>query len=139
MKLILLVTAVCVVLVPISALLTPSASLQIQTQPSYEKTANDQVLDQHSLRPVLPRKLRLSEAVKEYGSHDLQSHNNRQLEGRYVITGKSYGKEEVEMQHGKQYWAEGAESLDTSQILTMDYFPVRKRRPVHNKSMPVGP
>ncbi|XP_035540198.1 probable root meristem growth factor 8 [Juglans regia] len=135
MKLILLMTTLCVVLlVPISALLTPSASMQIQAQPSYEKAANDQL--QHSLRP-LPRKLRLSEAVKEHGSHDLQSHNiNRQLEG-YVITGKSYaGKEEVEV-HGQE-WVEGAES-DTSQILTMDYSPVRKRRPIHNKSMPVGP
>jgi hypothetical protein len=36
-----------------------------------------------------------------------------------------------------QEWMD--ERADTSEFYTMDYSQVRRRRPVHNKSMPVGP
>lgn len=35
-------------------------------------------------------------------------------------------------------WVE-AEGSDTSQYFTMDYSHVRRRRPIHNKSLPVAP
>lgn len=36
-----------------------------------------------------------------------------------------------------QEWMD--EGADRSEFYTMDYSQVRRRRPVHNKSMPVGP
>ena len=53
--------------------------------------------------------------------------------------GKPYDKEPG-LRRGRggtmQEWMEGA---DMSQFFTMDYSHVRRRRPIHNKSVPVGP
>jgi hypothetical protein len=51
------------------------------------------------------------------------------------------GKEQAVV-HGsrRSTWQEWMdEGADTSEFHTMDYSLVRRRRPVHNKSMPVGP
>lgn len=53
--------------------------------------------------------------------------------------GKPYDKEPG-LRRGRggtmKEWMEGA---DMSQFFTMDYSHVRRRRPIHNKSVPVGP
>ncbi|XP_030514557.1 uncharacterized protein LOC115728354 isoform X1 [Rhodamnia argentea] len=44
--------------------------------------------------------------------------------------------------HGKDKrgtWREWGEGTDPTQYFTMDYSQVRRRRPIHNKSLPVGP
>ncbi|XP_062153850.1 protein GOLVEN 6 [Alnus glutinosa] len=126
--------------VVLSALLTPSAnSLQIQLQSSYHQTGNEVL--QHSSLPALPRKLKLFETtVKGYGSghQDFQSYNT-QIYKEYVAPGESKEKEQVVVHGSKGTWKEWVEGGDTSEYFTMDYSKVRRRRPVHNKSLPVGP
>ncbi|KAL4639846.1 uncharacterized protein LOC142626872 [Castanea sativa] len=127
-------TTLCFVLL---ALLTPSASLQIQVQPSHEK-ANEL---QHYSLPALPRKLRLFEevTVKEYGGQDSTSYNVEYVAGKQA---KHDNKEQVNnVVHGnKGTWREWVErGADESEFYTMDYSSVRRRRPIHNKSMPVTP
>ena len=38
----------------------------------------------------------------------------------------------------RQEWVEGSD-VNVSQFFTMDYSHVRRRRPIHNKSLPVAP
>ncbi|KAJ0038129.1 hypothetical protein Pint_23444 [Pistacia integerrima] len=52
---------------------------------------------------------------------------------------KTYNKEKGEMHGGKGTRQEWVEGTDTSQYFTMDYSHVKRRRPIHNKSLPVGP
>ncbi|XP_021292814.1 probable root meristem growth factor 8 [Herrania umbratica] len=117
------------------ALQTPCTSLQIQLQSSTEQGAAKGV--QLSL-PTLPRKLRFTEELVAFKGNGAQ-HSISNTKQKEDISGKAYQKEEARV-HGsrgtRQEWVEGP---DVSQYFTMDYSNVRRRRPIHNKSLPVGP
>ncbi|KAK0574218.1 hypothetical protein LWI29_019895 [Acer saccharum] len=92
----------------------------------------------------LPRKLRFTSEVTVNGHGEtLHSHNKHKEEEVTPSSGKQY-KEEEKVIHGngngskgtRQEWVEGT---DTSQYFTMDYSHVKRRRPIHNKSLPVAP
>jgi hypothetical protein len=56
------------------------------------------------------------------------------------ITGKESKKKqnmEIGNKGTRQEWMEEAD--DPSQYFTMDYTRVKRRRPIHNKKLPVGP
>lgn len=61
------------------------------------------------------------------------------------MTGKAYQKEKARVHETgtgsgrgtRQEWVDSG--ADISQYFTMDYSNVRRRSPIHNKSLPVGP
>ncbi|XP_031272760.1 probable root meristem growth factor 8 isoform X2 [Pistacia vera] len=113
-----------------------ASSLHIQVQSSHEKAIEIQLSD----LPTLPRKLRVTAevTVKQHGGPETMSRNNQESEP--VQAGKkTYNKEKGEMHGGKGTRQEWVEGTDTSQYFTMDYSHVKRRRPIHNKSLPVGP
>ena len=58
----------------------------------------------------------------------------------YFILGKPDDKEAgLRRGRGDGTMQEWMERADLSQFFTMDYSQVRRRRPIHNKSLPVGP
>ncbi|KAJ7943293.1 hypothetical protein O6P43_032869 [Quillaja saponaria] len=125
-------TLLCLML---SALLPSCTSLQVQFQPSQDD--DHQVNKVEFSVPTLPRKLRFIEEVKTSKGIDLTS-NKKQKED---LSGKKYPKKQS-MMHGisKGTWPEWVEKDETtSQFFTMDYSHVKRRRPIHNKSMPVAP
>ncbi|XP_044494716.1 protein GOLVEN 6-like isoform X2 [Mangifera indica] len=107
-----------------------ASSLQIQVQYSHEKAIEVQLSD-------LPRKLRVTAEVKQHGAPDTMSSNKQQNEP--VHSGKTKNKEKGVMHGSKGTWREWVEGTDTSQYFTMDYSHVKRRRPIHNKALPVGP
>ncbi|XP_044494715.1 protein GOLVEN 6-like isoform X1 [Mangifera indica] len=109
-----------------------ASSLQIQVQYSHEKAIEVQLSD-------LPRKLRVTAevTVKQHGAPDTMSSNKQQNEP--VHSGKTKNKEKGVMHGSKGTWREWVEGTDTSQYFTMDYSHVKRRRPIHNKALPVGP
>ncbi|XP_058193575.1 protein GOLVEN 6 isoform X2 [Rhododendron vialii] len=120
------ITALCISL---SFLLTPCASRQIQVQPSHDQALNLRV---GFLIP--PRKLRLIEeaaTTKVDGGKELLSCG--------ASAGKHHKKAGTTRARGgtRQEPAEGG--TEASQLFTMDYSHVRRRRPVNNKSLPVSP
>ncbi|XP_015571994.2 protein GOLVEN 6 [Ricinus communis] len=137
MELLVIFTSLCICL---SMLVTPCAGFQTEEQPSH-KGQGIGADEMHSL-PTLPRKLRvlldkaaLPAAVKGHGGQVSTSNNKQKRD----LSGKAHHGEEsmINASRGtRQEWAEGT---DTSQFLTMDYSHVRRRRPIHNKSLPVGP
>ncbi|XP_056166214.1 uncharacterized protein LOC115666024 isoform X2 [Syzygium oleosum] len=101
-----------------------------------------QAQEAHLLSPLnSPRKLRLFEQVTIKGRDDeVSTAAQRQKEDRSGGVGV-HGSEPSTM-HGKDKrgtWREWAEGTDPTQYFTMDYSNVRRRRPIHNKSLPVGP
>ncbi|XP_039025536.1 probable root meristem growth factor 8 [Hibiscus syriacus] len=77
---------------------------------------------------VLPRKLRFTEEFAFKGNEAVAQHSISSTKKNEDVPGKTKQKE-----HGRrQQWAEG-------DYFTMDYPRVRRRRPIHNKSLPVGP
>ncbi|CAN1794969.1 hypothetical protein LINPERHAP1_LOCUS20458 [Linum perenne] len=88
----------------------------------------------------LPRKLRLMEEVASVEVpqskdkahlHDVKMYKE---EDGASTSGKSYEKKKEEGEGDEE-----GEGTDTTQYWTMDYSRVRKRRPIHNKSLPRGP
>lgn len=66
------------------------------------------------------------------------------VKSHYIIVnvncvGKTNNKEKGVMHGSKGTWREWVEGTDTSQYFTMDYSHVKRRRPIHNKALPVGP
>ncbi|KAF7132111.1 hypothetical protein RHSIM_Rhsim09G0122000 [Rhododendron simsii] len=129
MELIVITLTLCVSL---SVLLTPSASQQIHVQSSYH---------------TIPRKLRLLEEVRTSTSTFvliLESYGRSHSRGIFYVTGRVPGKQhrkESGMVRGRgsgtmQEWKEG---IDPSHFFTMDYSHVTRRRPIHNKLLPVAP
>ncbi|XP_050372171.1 uncharacterized protein LOC126790079 [Argentina anserina] len=130
----------------LSTLLAPCAySLQSQVQPSTKlasRAAKREV--QASQFHALPRKLRLAEmeatVVGQEGQDSAPEHKNVNVlaagtnkplihkEGEFVevMNRSSSGT--------WQEWTEGDDE-DTSAFFTMDYSKVRRRRPIHNKSL----
>ncbi|KAA8532852.1 hypothetical protein F0562_033031 [Nyssa sinensis] len=86
---------------------------------------------------TLPRKLRLLEeaTLTGHGGEDFVSYNKQ----KEAFSGKQQEKEADMMHASKGTWKEWVERTDTSQFFTMDYSHVRRRRPIHNKFVPVGP
>ncbi|CAN0896256.1 hypothetical protein LINGRAHAP2_LOCUS18377 [Linum grandiflorum] len=91
----------------------------------------------------LPRKLRLLEEVASIevdrnnnGDHRLHDDNMyKEEDGASTLSGKSYDDKKE-----KEDEDEEEEGIDTTQYYTtMDYSRVRKRRPIHNKSLPRSP
>ncbi|KAL3751480.1 hypothetical protein ACJRO7_012329 [Eucalyptus globulus] len=89
-----------------------------------------------------PRKLRLFEQVTIKG-HDKEVSLAAQKQKEDKSGGDgARGREPATMTHGKDQrgtWREWVEGADPTQYFTMDYSQVRRRRPIHNKSLPVGP
>ncbi|KAL2349099.1 hypothetical protein Fmac_003099 [Flemingia macrophylla] len=87
--------------------------------------------------PTVPRKLRFNEKVKE--DDEAKDHASHEQENSFAAEGKQYDRKQ-NMVHGKkgtrQEWMKVD---DPSQYFTMDYSQVRRRRPIHNKKLPVGP
>ncbi|CAK9177521.1 unnamed protein product [Ilex paraguariensis] len=128
MELKIVITTLCIGL---SVVLTTCDSHQIQLQSSHEQ-AHDIQLNLHTL----PRKLKLTEKViTNSGDKDLVPYNKR----NQVSSVKLHLKE-ANMKHSRKgTWREWVERTDTSKYFTMDYSYVRRRRPIHNQSLPVGP
>ncbi|GMJ13423.1 root meristem growth factor 8, GOLVEN 6 [Hibiscus trionum] len=102
------------------ALQTPCISLQIQSQPANEQGNTTKALCSSPL--LVPRKLRFTQGVA------VAQHSISSTEKKGDVSGTGKQKE----QGRRQQWVEG-------DYFTMDYSGVRRRRPIHNKSMPVGP
>ncbi|KAF2282930.1 hypothetical protein GH714_043247 [Hevea brasiliensis] len=90
---------------------------------------------------TLPRKLRviLDEKAAPVNDHKSQGSTSSDILQRGDISGKPYQKEENVLRGSRGTRQEWAEGTDTSQYFTMDYSHVRRRRPIHNKALPVGP
>ncbi|GKV50326.1 hypothetical protein SLEP1_g57036 [Rubroshorea leprosula] len=130
-----LILLLCVVFF---ALQTTCSSLQIHVQSSHQQAYEAQQLSP----PTLPRKLmRITEETSSKVNGAQEAIPNKQLSARDNTSGKwnKYQNEQVQ-KHGsggtREEWAEGA---DSSQFFTMDYSHVRRRQPIHNKSLPVSP
>ncbi|KAJ4838504.1 hypothetical protein Tsubulata_030464 [Turnera subulata] len=135
MELTVIATTLCICF---SVLLSPSAAAEIQAKSSLlENAARDGI---HFPLPIQPRKLRLFEnvAVKAHAADQGFTSFNKQKQD---VSGKADHKQQNVMHGGKAAgtWHEWVEGTDTSQFFTMDYSHVRRRRPIHNKSLPVGP
>ncbi|KAG4165749.1 hypothetical protein ERO13_A13G088200v2 [Gossypium hirsutum] len=132
MELIVSITVLCFTFL---ALQTPCTSLQIKLQSSDEQ-AKGVHLSQY---PTLPRKLRFTEEAVAFKGNEAH-HSIRNSKQKENASGKAYQKERgtVHASRGtRQEWMESG--TDISQYFTMDYSHVRRRRPIHNKSLPVGP
>ncbi|WJX63292.1 hypothetical protein P8452_48198 [Trifolium repens] len=108
-----------------SSLQHSCSSSQIQSNPPLVVNAHQQL----SL-PTMHRKLRIfTKKVKESD------------EARDSLLGGKESKKKQNMEVGnkgtRQEWMEEAD--DPSQYFTMDYTRVKRRRPIHNKKLPVGP
>ncbi|CAJ1931817.1 unnamed protein product [Sphenostylis stenocarpa] len=87
--------------------------------------------------PAVPRKLRFTEKVKEdEEARDLGSHKQ---DNSFTAAGKQYHRKQNMVLGKKGTKQEWMEVDDPSQYLTIDYTRVRRRRPIHNKNLPVGP
>ncbi|KAH7839143.1 hypothetical protein Vadar_000373 [Vaccinium darrowii] len=119
--------------ISLSVMLTPSASQQVHGQSSHNQGQDFPVSV-----VTLPRKLRLLEEVKVNGGvkEDLSSYNK--LRGSF--SGKQHRKESGSVHaRGSGTMQEWMEEIDPSHYFSMDYSHVKRRRPIHNKSLPVDP
>ncbi|KAF8378536.1 hypothetical protein HHK36_029879 [Tetracentron sinense] len=122
MELIVITTVLCITL---SILIAPCASFHIQVHSSHE-----QVHDLQLSLAELPRKLRPTiqeRIVKGYEGKDFKPDSKQ----KGALSGMMHGRGET-----MQEWME---RRDSWKYFTMDYTPVRRRRPIHNKAVPVGP
>ncbi|XVF43289.1 hypothetical protein PTKIN_Ptkin02bG0028100 [Pterospermum kingtungense] len=136
MELMVFITVLCF---SFFALQTPCASLQNQLLQSSNEQAKG-VLHLSPPIPTLPRKLRVTEEIAVKENRAQYSGPNSKLQKEHVL-GESYKKEKARVQGSgrgtRQEWVESG--ADISQFFTMDYSNVRRRRPIHNKSLPVAP
>ncbi|KAF5745341.1 hypothetical protein HS088_TW07G00925 [Tripterygium wilfordii] len=113
-----------------------SAALQNVEPLSLDEQAYNQL---QVLLPKLPRKLLHEEVLTDpkYGFQDTILYKQQKKD----ISGKHKPGEQKAMMHGsKGTWKEWMEgSTDASHFFTMDYTHVKRRRPIHNKSLPVSP
>ncbi|KAJ6432007.1 hypothetical protein OIU84_019301 [Salix udensis] len=143
MDLMAIATALCACLSVL--LLTPAAAMQIHERQSSHQIAGDGKIKLSVPAVVLPRKLRILlddqevAAVKSYEDQSSRASLNKQKGDS--APGKAYHKEQDGVTGGRPAgtWREWAEGTDKSHFFTMDYSLVRRRRPIHNKSLPVGP
>ncbi|GMI87568.1 root meristem growth factor 8, GOLVEN 6 [Hibiscus trionum] len=125
MELLVFITVLCFALL---ALQSPCASMEMKLQAANEQAKGVEL----SQYPSLPRKIRFTEVKVNEAHHSVS--NTKQKE--HVS-----GKKQAALVHGgrgtRQEWVESG--ADISRYFTMDYSHVRRRRPIHNKSLPVGP
>ncbi|KAJ4710694.1 hypothetical protein OWV82_016848 [Melia azedarach] len=149
MELMIVITVLCFSL---SLLQTPgtAASLQIQ-QEVLRSHGKVNGVDDDQLS--LPRKLRFTaEVTKQVQGHggdqnSMTDDNKVKVKEDAPAAGNMvYNKKQGEVMHGSRSnnkkgtraeWVE--RGGDISQYFTMDYSHVKRRRPIHNKSLPVGP
>ncbi|CAA2977492.1 Hypothetical predicted protein [Olea europaea subsp. europaea] len=86
--------------------------------------------------PSLPRKFNLKEEVKSAADKDfvprakpMDSSSGNRL----------HPKEQNLIHAARGTWREWVEGANKSEYYTMDYSWVRRRRPIHNKQVPVAP
>ncbi|XP_039007025.1 probable root meristem growth factor 8 [Hibiscus syriacus] len=119
------------------ALQAPCTSLEMKLHASDEQAAKGVELSQY---PSLPRKIRFTEEAVAVKVNDVH-HSISSTKHKEHVSGKAYQKEEARLVHGsrgtRQEWVESG--ADISHYFSMDYTHVRRRRPIHNKSLPVGP
>ncbi|KAM6548296.1 hypothetical protein CsatB_019972 [Cannabis sativa] len=134
-----LITLSCIFL---SAFLTPCASLPIIHTQSSHKQEQAPLVHVHALMP-LPWKLGFpTEEVNAMviGRRAILSasmSNNNRRKQKENFSGKGV-KNKVVRHRSRGTWREWVEGSDTSgDYFTMDYTRVRRRRPIHNKSIPV--
>ncbi|KAI9091977.1 hypothetical protein K1719_027912 [Acacia pycnantha] len=117
-----------------------SASLQL---PLMKPPLQSQVNAHHLSLPPFPRKLMSTQ--QQVLEHDEATQGASRNNDKENFSGKEEEKEEkMKMVVGKkkkktgtrQEWVAGE---DPSQYFTMDYSSVRRRRPIHNKNIPVAP
>ncbi|EXB44898.1 hypothetical protein L484_026482 [Morus notabilis] len=131
-----LITVICILF---SALFTPCSSLHIPLLQSSSKHAKNELV-QPSDVPTFSRKLRINEEVSVVGRAISDSKSNKKKD---VLGDKHQNKEQkvVAVVHGSkgtwQEWSTAEGTGDESNFFTMDYSRVRRRRPIHNKSVPV--
>ncbi|QHO42360.1 uncharacterized protein LOC107489602 [Arachis duranensis] len=123
------------------------ASLQIhqfQSSLHHQGGVNAAHQQKISLPKTVPRKLRFTdEKVEEYDDEVVVRDNNiasHEQKGS-LAAGKQHNRNQNMVLGSKgtrQEWTE-IRSDDSSQYFTMDYARVRRRRPIHNKKLPVGP
>ncbi|KAJ8774502.1 hypothetical protein K2173_016948 [Erythroxylum novogranatense] len=123
-----------------SVLVNPcvSSAIHVQEHTLHEQEATDEL---KLSVPTLPRKLRLLEEVtnvNDNGGHDTLAYKKQKGD---TSGDRKHQKENQKLRsERKGTWQEWIESTsDKSQFFTMDYSHVRRRRPIHNKSIPVGP
>ncbi|XP_054791932.1 protein GOLVEN 6-like [Prosopis cineraria] len=119
-----------------------SGSLQLPLmKPPLQYQVNSHYL---SLPQIFPRKLMNTE--RQIKEHDEEStHGASKQNDKENLSGKEQEKEQKmkvvrkkkkKNKGTRQEWVEGE---DPSQYMTMDYSRVRRRRPIHNKNIPVAP
>ncbi|KAK8522695.1 hypothetical protein V6N12_056396 [Hibiscus sabdariffa] len=135
MELLVFITVLCFTFL---ALQTPCTSMEMKLRAPKEQVKGVE----RSQYPSVPRKIRFTEeavAVKVNEAHRSVSNTKH----KEHVSGKAYQKEQATLGHGsrgtRQEWVESGSVADISQYFTMDYSHVRRRRPIHNKSLPVGP
>ncbi|KAF3431633.1 hypothetical protein FNV43_RR26364 [Rhamnella rubrinervis] len=132
MELVAMTTLMCLALS--AALFTPCASLPIdhEVQSSHSQQASEFQVE----IPTLSRKLRFTQdltvVVGREGS-DMITSNKEQKEN---LQGKADDKEHVMMHGNRGTRQELVEVTDPSMFFTMDYSQVKRRPPIHNKSLP---
>ncbi|XP_050225592.1 uncharacterized protein LOC126675061 isoform X2 [Mercurialis annua] len=109
----------------LSFFITSCVGFQIQLQSSSHTQQVISTVDGLHFHPSLPRKLRLLLAP-----HDPPIYVQAQV---HPISNNNHQKH---LSGTRQEWVERA---DTSEFFTMDYSRVRRRRPIHNKSLPAAP
>ncbi|XP_042020712.1 uncharacterized protein LOC121768311 [Salvia splendens] len=95
-------------------------------------------LQQYGRQLSLPRKLKLLEVANVKGL----AYNGIMLQKRLLEDSageKRIGKEDEVMTTKRGTWREWVESPNKSEYFTMDYSWVRRRRPIHNKHIPLIP
>ncbi|XP_010528001.1 PREDICTED: probable root meristem growth factor 8 isoform X2 [Tarenaya hassleriana] len=109
-------------------LLTPVSSLRLILQSSNERGLGQESVN---VKVAPPRNLMFDEEVLTAGepTHPPSSHHSNGV----TSSGKNKGKQK---QLSRE---EGGGEIDPSQYLSMDYPRRKRRRPVHNKSLPLGP
>ncbi|PKI64447.1 probable root meristem growth factor 8 [Punica granatum] len=120
----------------IIALLCICLSLSLNTSRARQEIPSQPEQGQELLIPRMPRRLKMSEevavvVVKGHATEDFKPQKNQKEDN----SGNQIQREDKIMK--QEYRAK--KGADTSHFFTMDYAPVHRRRPIHNKSLPVGP
>ncbi|XP_057481986.1 protein GOLVEN 6 [Actinidia eriantha] len=130
MELIIVITTLCI---SFSIMLTPSAPQQIQVQSIHHQGQDPGAVSVLTL----PRKLGLiGEAAATVPINEVKVNGGKDLHPYKLVKGSFSSKQSVKRTGTRQEWMEGT---DTSEFFTMDYTKVRRRRPIHNKSLPAAP
>ncbi|KAF8039191.1 hypothetical protein BT93_B1674 [Corymbia citriodora subsp. variegata] len=128
----------CILSLSMLLLASSYASRQVHALPSLQQAQEAPLLSPLNS----PRKLGLFEQVTIKGrDKEVSPAQQKWKEDKSGGEG-ARGREPATTTLGKGKrgtWREWAEGADSTHYFTMDYSQVRRRRPIHNKSLPVGP